>query len=259
MRRASAILRRCTSRPSPTAAPRPQSCCARATGTARPCESARCLNLSHWPAEHVEGLRGVLKGGVVMPPGEQPFVIERSLPHGNVAAVLGATRAIGLDKIIGPKATRETDPESSTGRPRPGHDRQPHHRPGLQARHSQGARSRHRRLEPRRRAGLGRRPTRTSSTLRSTGSSNARCPIETALAKRHLKGGTLVLYDVSSSYVEGRCCPLAKRGYNRDGKKGKLQIVYRPSVRARRLSRSPSRCSKATPAIPRRSPIRFRS
>ena len=51
-------------------------------------------------------------------------------------------------------------------------------------------------------------------------------PIETALAKRHLKGGTLVLYDVSSSYMEGRCCPLAKRGYNRDGKKGKLQIVY---------------------------------
>ena len=50
--------------------------------------------------------------------------------------------------------------------------------------------------------------------------------VETALAKRHLKGGTLVLYDVSSSYVEGRCCPLAKRGYNRDGKKGKLQIVY---------------------------------
>jgi hypothetical protein len=50
--------------------------------------------------------------------------------------------------------------------------------------------------------------------------------IETALAKRHLKGGALVLYDVSSSYLEGRCCPLAARGYNRDGKKGKLQIVY---------------------------------
>src|SRR5208283_2551058 len=45
------------------------------------------LNLSHWPAEHVEGLRGVLKGGVVLPPGEQPFVVERSLPHGAVAAV----------------------------------------------------------------------------------------------------------------------------------------------------------------------------
>ena len=44
------------------------------------------LNLSHWPAEHVEGLRGVLKGGVVLPSGEQPFAVERSLPHGHVAA-----------------------------------------------------------------------------------------------------------------------------------------------------------------------------
>jgi transposase len=50
--------------------------------------------------------------------------------------------------------------------------------------------------------------------------------IETALAKRHLINGTLVLYAVSSSYMEGRCCPLARRGYNRDGKTGTLQIVY---------------------------------
>src|SRR5207247_11178953 len=50
--------------------------------------------------------------------------------------------------------------------------------------------------------------------------------IETALARRHLSGGTLVLYDVSSSYMEGRCCPLAQFGYDRDGKRGKLQIVY---------------------------------
>jgi hypothetical protein len=50
--------------------------------------------------------------------------------------------------------------------------------------------------------------------------------IETALAKRHLKNGTLVLYDVSSSYMEGRCCPLAHRGYSRDGRPGTLQIVY---------------------------------
>ncbi len=50
--------------------------------------------------------------------------------------------------------------------------------------------------------------------------------IETALAKRHLGDGTLVLYDVSSSYMEGRCCPLAQRGYSRDGKKGTLQIIY---------------------------------
>src|SRR5258708_888900 len=50
--------------------------------------------------------------------------------------------------------------------------------------------------------------------------------VEAALAKRHLSGGTLVLYDVSSSYLEGRCCPLAQFGYSRDGKRGKLQIVY---------------------------------
>ena len=50
--------------------------------------------------------------------------------------------------------------------------------------------------------------------------------IEKALARKHLADGVLVLYDVTSSYLEGRCCPLAKLGYNRDGKKGKLQIVY---------------------------------
>jgi hypothetical protein len=50
--------------------------------------------------------------------------------------------------------------------------------------------------------------------------------IEKALARRHLKDGVLVLYDVSSSYVEGSCCELARLGYSRDGKKGKLQIVY---------------------------------
>ena len=50
--------------------------------------------------------------------------------------------------------------------------------------------------------------------------------IEATLAKRHFTGDTLVLYDVSSSYLEGRCCSLAQFGYSRDGKRGKLQIVY---------------------------------
>ena len=184
------------------------------------------LNLSHWPAEHVEGLRGVLKGGVVLPPGEQPFVVERSLPHGAVAAVLGATRAIGLDTIIGPKQARGSDPESC--------------RPvdlvlamivsRIIAPASKLATARA--LDP---------VTAASSLGVELGLGDVdedelyaaldwllerQGAIETALAKRHLKGGTLVLYDVSSSYVEGRCCPLAKRGYNRDGKKGKLQIVY---------------------------------
>src|SRR4029434_5380341 len=50
--------------------------------------------------------------------------------------------------------------------------------------------------------------------------------VEAALARRHLHDGTLVLYDVSSSYVEGRRCELARLGYNRDRKRGKLQIIY---------------------------------
>ena len=50
--------------------------------------------------------------------------------------------------------------------------------------------------------------------------------IEKALARRHLAGEGFVLYDLSSSYLEGRCCPLAKRGYSRDNVKGKLQITY---------------------------------
>src|SRR5580692_3000613 len=61
------------------------------------------LNLSNWPAEHVEGLRGVLKGGVVVPVGREAFAVERSLPHGHVAAVLGMARAIGLDRLLGPR------------------------------------------------------------------------------------------------------------------------------------------------------------
>jgi transposase len=50
--------------------------------------------------------------------------------------------------------------------------------------------------------------------------------IETSLAQRHLEDGTLVLYDVSSTYFEGETCPLAQYGYSRDRKKGKLQIVF---------------------------------
>ncbi len=50
--------------------------------------------------------------------------------------------------------------------------------------------------------------------------------IERALAERHLKDGALVLYDVTSTWLEGRCCPLARHGYSRDGKRGKLQIVF---------------------------------
>jgi transposase len=180
------------------------------------------LNLTHWPAEHIEGLRGVLKGGVVLPPGQPQFAIERSLPHGHVAAVLGMTRAVALDRLLGPNTPRQPN------RPRD----------------LVTAMIVSRIIAPRSKLATAKAldPVTAASSLGvELGLSDVRedelytaldwlferqGSIEAGLAKRHLKGGTLVLYDVSSSYVEGRCCPLARRGYSRDGKKGKLQIVY---------------------------------
>jgi hypothetical protein len=175
-------------------------------------------NLSDWPKAHIEGLRGVLKGGTVIPADREAFTITRSLPHGHVAAALGTAHKIGLDRILGPDGNRcrdlllamivgrILDPASKLAAARA--------------------------LSP---------ATATSSlgTVLGLGEVDEdelyaaldwlleRQPaIETALARQHLKNGTLVLYDVSSSYMEGRCCPLAKRGYSRDGRQGTLQIVY---------------------------------
>jgi transposase len=184
------------------------------------------LNLSNWPAEHVEGLRGVLKGGIVIPAGQEALAVERSLPHGHVAAVLGTARAIGLDRLLGPKNTREPNRKNN--------------RIGdlvlamivsrVIAPASKLATAKA--LDPATAASslgveLGLGEVDEDELYAALDWLHERqSAVEAALAKRHLKGGTLVLYDVSSSYVEGRCCPLAKRGYNRDGKKGKAQIVY---------------------------------
>jgi transposase len=175
-------------------------------------------NLSDWSPAHVEGLRGVLKGGTVIPAGQDAFTVTRSLPHGHVAAALGTARKIGLDRILGPDGNRCRDLVLALliGRI----------------------------LDPVSKLAAARTlsPATASSSLGEALGLGAvdddelytaldwllarQAAIETALAKRHLQNGTLVLYDVSSSYMEGRCCPLAKRGYSRDGKKGTLQIVY---------------------------------
>jgi hypothetical protein len=63
------------------------------------------LKLTSWPAEQVEGLRIILKGGTALPPGEQPFAITRSLPHRHVAAVLGAIRRPASTASLAPKTT----------------------------------------------------------------------------------------------------------------------------------------------------------
>jgi len=72
------------------------------------CKRTLC-NLSDWPVAHVEGLRGVLRGGTVIAAGEAAFTVTRSLPHGHVAAGLGTARKIGLDRIIGPEGNRCSD------------------------------------------------------------------------------------------------------------------------------------------------------
>src|ERR1700755_208615 len=66
-------------------------------------------NLSDWSPAHIEGLRGVLKGGTVIPAGQDAFTVTRTLPHGHVAAALGAARKIGLDRILGMDGDRWRD------------------------------------------------------------------------------------------------------------------------------------------------------
>ena len=176
-------------------------------------------NLSDWPTELVEGLRTLLKGGNVPPAGQE--------------GIIDAPR-------VAARPCRGGAGHAAQHRPRPpaGAAAQPLprsvmamivarlHRAGLQAGDRPRARSADCRHPASARCSASGRSTRTSSTPRSTGSRERQPAIEKALARKHLHDGTLVLYDVSSSYVEGRCCELARLGYNRDGKKGKLQIVY---------------------------------
>ena len=174
-------------------------------------------NLSDWPTTLVEGLRTLLKGGIAVV--EEGIGIRRALPHGHAAAVLGMIRAIGLDRLLGRPsdkrlaalaialiASRLVSPASKLATAR-----------DLAA---DTAGSSLGRL-----LGLG--GVDEVELYRALDWLGARqAAIESALARRHLRDGALVLYDVSSSWLEGRCCELARFGYSRDGKKGKLQIVY---------------------------------
>ena len=175
-------------------------------------------NLSDWPTEIVEGLRTLLKGGKVSPADQESIIVRRALPHGHVAAVLGTLRNISLERMLGPPRNRCRDLVIAMIVVR------------LIAPASKLATARM--LDPLTASsslgeviGLG--PVDEDELYVALDWLGERQEaIEKALARKHLHDGTLVLYDVSSSYVEGRCCELARLGYNRDGKKGKLQIVY---------------------------------
>jgi len=183
----------------------------------RQVKSRTLANLSRWPPGQVETLRRVLRGETLVAP-EEAFEIVRTRPHGHVAAVLGTLRRLGLDRLVAAQPSRERDLAVAM----------------IVARV----------LDPRSKLatarGLG-DETLFSSLGEVLGVEAAdedalyqamdwllpRQPrIEAALAKRHLGDGALVLYDVTSTYFEGRTCPLAQLGHGRDGKPGKLQIVF---------------------------------
>ena len=175
-------------------------------------------NLTDWPKELVEGFRALLKGGKVIAAEQEAVSILRSLPHGHVAAVLGSLRAVGLDRVLGPAGDRRRDLIIAMIVSR------------LIAPASKLATARG--LDPATAASslgeaLGLEAVDEDELYDALDWLLERQPaIEKTLARKHLADGVPVLYDVTSSYLEGRCCPLAKLGYNRDGKKGKLQIVY---------------------------------
>ena len=170
-------------------------------------------NLSHLPPEAIDAIRRVLRGETLMSVGEA-FEIERSLPAGHVNAALAMARRLELGRLLDREACRERDlcMAMIVGRV----------------------------IAPASKLGTVR--TLAQSTLAEElnvddadeddlylamdwlGERQER--VEDRLARRHLKDGEMVLYDVSSSYFEGRACPLAKLGYSRDGKRGTPQIIY---------------------------------
>ena len=187
-------------------------------------------NLSHLAPEKIEALKAVLKGA---PVGAEP-VSETSLPHGHVLAVTGMIRKLGLDTLLNGKrhpmreralaliAGRILDPSSK-----------------LALAQSLAKGVEHNTLGEV--LGLGElgkavdeANKKSSQEKRAVGELYAAMDwlferqdkIENALAKRHLTNGCTVLYDLSSSYFEGRCCPLAKHGYSRDHRGDRPQINY---------------------------------
>ena len=179
-------------------------------------------NLSHLPPESIEALRRSLAGETLVSATDR-FEIVRSLSHGHVAAVLGVPRDLGLERLISRERCRERDLVVAMICQR------------LLAAGSKLSVTR-----------LGGQTTLAgelelgevceAELLSAMGWLLERQErIEKTLARRHLQQDGYVLYDPSSSYLEGRHCELGELGYSRDGKRGKLQITCR------------SRCIRATP------------
>ncbi len=170
-------------------------------------------NLSHLPAEAIEAIRATLRGEVLIAAGEA-FEIERSLPAGHVAAALTMARRLELARLLDRKSSRQRDLCLAMVCQRvlaPGSKLQTVRALGQSTLAGE----------------LGIEGADEDELYAALDWLVARQErIEDRLAARHLKDGELVLYDVSSSYFEGRKCPLAKLGYSRDRKRGTPQIIY---------------------------------
>ena len=173
-------------------------------------------NLSNWPQPKIEALRRVLKGES-MAAKEDVFEIVRSQPHGHVVAVLGTLRKLRLGRLIGPSSP-ERDRVLAMIVARVLY-------PGSKLATARGL--------------VQATGSSTLADVLDLGSVDEddlyaamdwllgrQKRIERALAARHLTPSALVLIDLTSVYLEGRKCPLARRGYSRDGKKGKIQIKF---------------------------------
>ena len=170
-------------------------------------------NLSHLPLPVIDAIRKMLAGQVLVDLDEQ-LQIQSSRPHGHVSAVLGVLRSLDLERLLSRERCPERDlcvamicqlviaPCSKLSMTR---------------RFSQTTLGEELALgevtEPELLAAMDWLLERQER-------------LENTLAKRHLSNGAFVLYDLSSSYVEGRCCPLAKLGHSRDGKPGKPQVNW---------------------------------
>ena len=170
-------------------------------------------NVSKLPAAAIEALSAALRGEALLG-GAESLRIERSLPAGHAEAVLGAARRLGLPRLLDRSPSKQRDlalamicqrllsPGSKLATVRALHQSTLGAELGVEDADQDDLYS-----------------AMDWLLERQEG-------IEGRLAKRHLTDGTLVLYDVSSSYFEGRTCPLAARGYSRDGKRGYLQVTY---------------------------------
>jgi len=177
-------------------------------------------NISHLPATQIDALRLALKRGLRPVTASLPesFLISRSRPHGHVAAVLGSLRKLQLDSILDPRPSRQRnlvismivarilDPASKLATARGLHSDTLHSSLGELL------------------------DLNTADETELYDAMDWLLPrqerIERELAKRQLADGAFVLYDLTSTYFEGRHCPLGKLGHSRDDKSGKPQIVF---------------------------------